>query len=57
MALHEARYRYRLRVNNKEAEALKAVFDSCRFVWNQALGRWNDLWRYEGLSLRLAGAD
>src|SRR5665213_1134899 len=57
MAVHEARYRYRLRVNPGEAEALKGVFDSCRFVWNQALGRWNGLWRYEGLSLRLAGAD
>ena len=57
MAVHEARYRYRLRVNPGEAEALKGVFDSCRFVWNQTLGRWNDLWRYEGLSLRLAGAD
>ncbi len=57
MASHEARYRYRLRVNPAEAEALKGVFDSCRFVWNQALGRWNDLWRYEGVSLRLASAD
>jgi putative transposase len=57
MAVHEARYRYRLRVNTKEADALKGVFDSCRFVWNQALGRWSNLWRYEGLSLRLAGAD
>ena len=57
MASHEARYRYRLRVNPAEVEALKGVFDSCRFVWNQALGRWNDLWRYEGVSLRLASAD
>jgi len=57
MASHEARYRYRLRVNDREAEALKGVFDSCRFVWNQALGRWSDLWRYEGVHLRLAGAD
>ncbi len=57
MAAHEARYRYRLRVNPAEAEALKGVFDSCRFVWNQALGRWSDLWRYEGIRLHLAGAD
>jgi|GEM_PF-5117097 len=57
MTAHEARYRYRLRVNTREGEVLKGVFDSCRFVWNQALGRWSDLWRYEGISLHLAGAD
>jgi transposase len=57
MAAKEARYRYRLRVNTREADLLKGVFDSCRFVWNQALGRWNDLWRNEGISLHLAGAD
>jgi putative transposase len=44
------RYTYRLRVNPSVAKLLKEVFDSCRFVWNQALGRWQDLWRYEGLS-------
>lgn len=49
MASHEARYRYRLRVRPDEARALKGVFDSCRFVWNQALGRWGDLWRHEQL--------
>jgi len=47
----EARYRYRLRVAPSQARALQGVFDSCRFVWNTALGRWQDLWRYEGLSL------
>ncbi len=57
MVVHEARYRYRLRVNRREADLLQGVFDSCRFVWNQALGRWNDLWRDEGVSLRLPGAD
>ena len=51
MTTHEARYRYRLRVGPSEALALKGVFDSCKFVWNQALGRWSDLWRYEHLSL------
>ncbi len=45
-----ARYRYRLRVNSAQAAQLQAVFDSCRFVWNTAVGRWRDLWRYEGLS-------
>jgi putative transposase len=33
------------------------VFDACRFVWNQALGRWSDLWRHEGVSLRYGDAD
>ncbi len=46
----EARYRYRLRVTPSQAVQLQAVFDSCRFVWNTALGRWSDLWRYEGIN-------
>jgi putative transposase len=45
----EVRYRYRLRINRAQAEALMAVFDSCRAVWNQALGRWGELWREEKL--------
>lgn len=45
----EARYRYRLRVTPSQAGQLQDVFDSCRFVWNTALGRWSDLWRHEGL--------
>lgn len=45
-----ARYRYRLRVNANQQRQLQDVFDSCRFVWNTALGRWSDLWRHEGLS-------
>jgi putative transposase len=53
----EARFNYRLRVSRRESALLKDVFDSCRFVWNQALGRWGDLWRYEGLHLSLADAD
>jgi putative transposase len=47
----EARYTYRLRVTPAQARSLQEVFDSCRFVWNTSLGRWRDLWRYEGLSL------
>ena len=47
----EVRYNYRLRVSSREARLLRGVFDSCRFVWNQALGRWSDLWSHEGLSL------
>jgi putative transposase len=50
MAKVEVRYNYRLRVHAREAQLLQGVFDSCRFVWNQALGRWGDLWRHEGLS-------
>ena len=57
MTTHEARYRYRLRVRPDEALALKSVFDSCRFVWNQALGRWGDLWRHEGLPLSYKDMD
>lgn len=53
----EARYKYRLRVGSREARLLQDVFDACRFVWNQALGRWGDLWRYEGMSLSEADAD
>jgi putative transposase len=57
MATHEARYRYRLRVRPAEALALKGVFDSCRFVWNTALGRWSDLWRHEQISLSYQDMD
>ena len=39
----EARYNYRLRVNEGQARSLQQVFDACRFVWNTALGRWSDL--------------
>ena len=46
----EVRYNYRLRVKSREAKLLQGIFDSCRFVWNQALGRWSDLWRHEALS-------
>jgi putative transposase len=53
----EVRYRYRLRVSNSQAALLQAVFDADRFVWNQALGRWQDLWREERISLSYAAAD
>ncbi len=53
----EVRYRYRLRVGNSQAALLQAVFDADRFVWNQALGRWQDLWRQERISLSYAAAD
>jgi transposase len=53
----EIRYRYRLRVSNAQAVLLQALFNACRFVWNQALGRWEDLWRYERISLGYADAD
>ncbi|MHB1534723.1 MAG: hypothetical protein ACYC1D_08960 [Acidimicrobiales bacterium] len=33
------------------------VYDSCRAVWNIALGRWGDLWRREGESLYYRDAD
>jgi putative transposase len=56
-AMAEVRYRYRLRVSNSQAVLLQAVFDACRFVWNQTLGRWEDLWRHEGVSLRYADAN
>ncbi len=57
MALVEARYRYRLRVSPAQGRALGAVFDTCRFVWNQALGRWGDLWRHEDLGFSYGDAD
>ena len=47
---HEVRYNYRLRVDARQEVLLQGIFDSCRFVWNQALGRWGDLWREENLS-------
>ena len=50
----QVRYNYRLRVAPNVALLLKEVFDACRFVWNQALGRWGDLWRYEGASYTYA---
>jgi putative transposase len=53
----EVRYNYRLRVRPAQAAALQGVFDTCRFVWNQALGRWSDLWREEGESLLYRDAD
>lgn len=53
-AMAEVRYRYRLQVNRTQATLLQAVFDACRFVWNQALGRWGDLWRQEGVYLGYA---
>ena len=55
--LVQVRYNYRLRVSPSTALLLKEVFDACRFVWNQALGRWADLWRYEGLSYSYADAN
>jgi len=39
----KARYTYRLRVSPGQAGKLQAVFDACRAVWNQALGRWAEL--------------
>jgi putative transposase len=53
----EVRYRYRLRVSNSQAGLLQAVFDACRFVWNQALGRWGDLWRQEQIALSYGAAN
>jgi putative transposase len=50
----EARYNYRLRVNEVQARSLQQVFDACRFVWNTALGRWSDLWRHEQIRLGFA---
>lgn len=47
MPTHEVRYRYRLRVGLTEALALHDVYDSCRTVWNRALGDWGDRWRAE----------
>ena len=37
-----------------QVRSLQQVFDSCRFVWNTALGRWSDLWRYEQSRLGFA---
>lgn len=55
--VQEARYRYRLRVAPGQERALRAVFDACRFVWNQALSRWGELWREEGLNYSYRDAD
>jgi putative transposase len=52
----DVRYRYRLRVSNAQEVLLQAVFDTCRFVWNQALGRWGDLWWQERISLSYEAA-
>ncbi|MHB1536067.1 MAG: helix-turn-helix domain-containing protein [Acidimicrobiales bacterium] len=57
MAVVETRYRYRLRTNAEQERLLGGVFDSCRAVWNTALGRWGDLWRHEGESLYYRDAD
>jgi putative transposase len=57
MGQAEVRYRYKLRVSPGQAASLQAVFDASRFVWNQALGRWSDLWRHEGVSLGYRDAD
>ena len=51
MAERELRFRYRLRVNDDQERLLHGVFDACRFVWNQALGRWSDLWCHEHVSM------
>ena len=56
-ATADVRYRYRLRVSGSQAALLQTVFDACRFVWNQALGRWEDLWGHDGVSLGYAAAD
>lgn len=55
--VHEVRYRYRLRVNDREAALLQDVFDVCRFVWNRALGDWSDRWRHDGTNVGYAAAD
>jgi putative transposase len=49
MSKGEVRYRYRLRVRPADAMALGEVFDACRKVWNQGLGRWTELWQKERL--------
>lgn len=46
------RYNYRLRVSRQQAESLEQVFDTCRSVWNHALGRWQSAWRDEHVTLR-----
>jgi putative transposase len=53
----EVRYRYRLRVGPGQARQLQDVFDACRAVWNQALGRWGELWAEDGERLRYRDAD
>jgi putative transposase len=53
----KARYTYRLRVGPAQAAKLQGVFDACRAVWNQALGRWAELHREEGLAYRYRDAD
>jgi hypothetical protein len=55
-AMVDIRYRYRLQVSSAQEALLQEVFDSCRFVWNQALGRWGDLWRQERISLSYVAA-
>ena len=45
----QVRYNYRLRVSPPQDGLLQGVFDTNRFVWNQTLGRWGDLWSNEGL--------
>ena len=57
MGVATVRYRYRLRTGAAERAALLAVFDSCRFCWNQALGRWVELWRHEHVSFYYGDAD
>ncbi|HUC38122.1 MAG TPA: transposase [Acidimicrobiales bacterium] len=57
MAVAEVRYRYRLRTTAEQRRLLQGVFDACRAVWNQALGRWSDLWCHEGDSLYYRDAD
>ncbi|HVB00032.1 MAG TPA: transposase [Acidimicrobiales bacterium] len=51
------RYNYRLRVSRQQAESLEQVFDTCRSVWNHALGRWQSAWRDEHLTLRYGDLD
>ena len=40
-----------------QAAKLQGVFDACRAVWNQALGRWAELHREEGLAYCYRDAD
>ena len=53
----KARYNYRLRVGAAQAPRLQAVFDASRAVWNQALGRWGELHREEGIAYGYAVAN
>jgi transposase len=57
MSIQEARYNYRLRVSPSQQRALKDVFDTCRFVWNKALGDWIDEWKENKTSIAYAQAD